>query len=155
MGMSREVYIGAYLELTVKPRSVKETVYQCPLHTHVAYKVRNLHGKFCSLCGKEYQEVVREKTIIPSYWNLVGDEYEDELFVVNGEDEEGSTILLTGNHNNTNTYIDLEYGDAEITTQMIGSCQTNFLKKYKEIIEFLEPKVEKLRVKFGVIIYYG
>ena len=156
MGMSKEVHIGAYLELTVKPITVTETLYQCPIHTHYTHKY-DPNRKYCSLCGKEYIAITKEKMEGPSYYDLIEDEdkYEDELFWVNGEDEDDSTILLIGNNSRVDDYIDLEYGDVEITAQMIGSCQTNFMKKYKEIIEFLESKVEKSQVKFGVIIYYN
>ena len=157
MGMSKEVYIGAYLKLTVKPITTKETIWQCIEHPQNTGRNYDPTKKFCSLCGSEYTEITKEKVELPSYYDLIEgeDKYEDELVRVNGEDDDDSTILLTGNYGEVGDSIDLEYGDVEIDAQMIGSCQTNFMKKYKDIIEFLEPKVEKLRVKFGVIIYYN
>lgn len=143
MGTSYYVHVGAYLE--IKTSTIERTSWYktCPLKHHKSL------DPFCPTCGqKQDQENVTE---YPSLYELLGDEFEDEIFQLW---EKKGTILAAGNQRRLpDHHPQDQYFTAEITHDMIDTYLENFAKNYVAVIDMLREKAESVQIKFGVIHY--
>ena len=74
MGVDYNNYLGPYVEIHTKEVDIEYTESRCK-NGH-----KNHRGdKFCSTCGKEFSLDKTQKTERPNLYDLVEDDYEDEL----------------------------------------------------------------------------
>ena len=161
MGSYLQVHTGAYIDITTDPKSEKVVTVKCRNHPDKKYYEGN---EFCVLCGEKLTKTTTEKEGKLNYWDLFENEEEEEKYedvLIWVCEEFKTSILLIGNRDNKDMpdsidteYIDTEYGDIEITQEMIFKYKENFKQNYKEIIEFLRTRVNMLEIKFGVVLYY-
>ena len=156
MGMNKEVYIGAYIEVIVKENITRYENFGCPDHD-LPWDSKP-EGGFCKICGVKLDKFFKEARGFPDYWDLVeGHDHFDDVLADFGElfEPEG-TIILKGNDLDDGCGFDADDRNYEIKPKDIKTMKENFKKHYKDILVFLtnSDEVIKINVLFGAVIYY-
>lgn len=155
MGMSEQVFCGAYLEIEAEKQTIVKETLVCSDHPEESGDEKN---KFCPYCGKMFVPVKFEEKVKDALISLLDTEFEDELC----EPEiEGDNLVLIGNKYDAKfpdcSLFDLDY--FEVTEAMIKLFKINFAKNYEQVIKVLEARIgnrlKSMTIKFGVIIYFS
>lgn len=157
MGVDTNLHIGAYLEIHTNPIQIEKKFKCCVNHTEKNFEE---YEQFCHICGNK----LTIKTVVKERWPELEDLCSDDMNlydifnVTDPMSKLGERMLLHSNQHQEKDHpyeIDFDYGDAEITEDMIETYKTNFYTYHKEEIEYLRSKVKSLEIKFGVLYYYS
>ena len=147
MGMSRSVYIGAYLELTLKRVETRTMRRVCPNHGNIG-KV----GGFCPQCGEQIIDGVHVAVEFPSIWDILGDEFEDSFMWSRG----GGIPILISNYDD-GTRVEIDDYNPYVDIKTLDSAVDYFKEKFATEIAHVKKHegVEKAEVKLGVVGFYS
>lgn len=159
MGMSWNIYIGAYLVLDTNEKIDEDGLPKCSYHPEKTFKDSDV---WCSACGAVLTRQVISRRV--RWYDLFSDSEQDFSDILHWipPDESGKdpgTFLATSNEYNDgrpdHIKHELEYGgNIEMLPDMAMKFIDNFKKNYWQIIQILEKEERVVGVEFGVVTYY-
>jgi len=149
MGMSRSVYVGAYLELTLKQVKTQTKRRVCPNHGQVG------DVRFCPQCGERIIDGTDVVVKFPSIWAIVGDDFEDS-FVWSIGSESGGMARLVSNYDD-GTRVEIDDDNLCVDISSLGGAVDYFTEKFRTQIAHIKAHegVERIDIKLGVVQFYS
>ena len=144
MGVDYEIYLGPYAEITVS-KIEKGNGKWCSNCKQQQLGV----DKYCSLCGDELEGATKEE--YATAWDIVPDEYEDELTVPLAEGYDGPIATFIANDSSRH----LEWCNSYQITEDIDRAIEQFKKDKEDVFGAIIAKEECLSIeyKYGAIPY--
>lgn len=149
MGVSQNIYIGAFIWYTKKSVEKSYTEIVCPKGHSIKY-----HDKFCAKCGSKTTEKVDKEKMPYNFvdWLEEGHrEHEDALIVANSEGQDNYDILIA---NEADHFIDGDDLVEVIDSDLIEEEIAKFAKKYQKLIKELSVTFDDLQVRYGVVVWW-
>jgi hypothetical protein len=160
MGVSYNVYIGPYIEVSGKKEKITIKVDRlCVKHPGIKQE----KNKFCSECGSEIIGVDREerKTLTPAEYFYKNDngEMSDRIWSPEGMNDVFISNRRVPGSIRINTYDDgfFTIHDLSDANHIMSTQKSWFFQEHKEEITLLTKMFgeENISVKWGVVSYYS
>lgn len=157
MSISKEIYIGTYIEMLPHSSIRDKKTWTCKCQKRQYHQP--VH-RFCGKCGDEFDKQVIEEKYIPRLYDLMG---EDESLITpgmfNDSLRDDQPYLVIANECYRGEAGDFEKSDdfdedIQIDGEMVENDLSLFKSYYKRQIDHLSQQCQLFEIKFGIIKYY-
>lgn len=156
MGISTNIYLGPYVECTVRATFINKEAKVCTNKNcannnyNFSYKVKG--GNFCPICGAKIDTISVKVSIQRSPYDIVGDDLAD----ITGASE--SIYLAPNKISGTprRFSFDAGYDDHHEDLLMADSKAEIiwFEKEYAESLKLIRENYDNVKIKWGIHIYF-
>ena len=154
MSSGQSVYIGAYLEVTMKPLT-DTGVRKCP--EHGAEHVRSLDN-YCTICGSAIETLYNVHDEYPSFLEIMGEGYEGYLTELDFEETDIDKLIIVS-EDEDDTHISLDKDSEGVyNLEEYNPLKTKQIMRIKHAPEIKRlmghPLVDEVKEKHGAIIFW-
>jgi len=155
MSSGQSIYIGAYLEVTLKPLT-DTGVRKCP--EHGAGHVGALHN-CCTICGSAIETLYNVHNEYPSFLEIMGKDYMGYLTELDFEETDIDKLIVVSDDDEDDTHISLDKDSEGVyNLEEYNPLKTKHIMRIKYAIEIRRlmehPLVSEVKDKHGAIILW-